>query len=222
MQLFDADQPTHFLIYQGAIPRHFPMARKRADNYDSKQQSILTSAAAVFAELGMEKASMAQIANRGKISKALLYHYYSSKSALIFDIVRSHLAELDAALEAVDQPDSDPEVRLRLLIGQVLESYRHSDNQHKVQLNCTATLTDEQMEALRQFERSITHRFSKVISTINPQLTSGSTHLMPVTMSLFGILNWVYLWFRDDGRVTREEYAELVTTMMLKGIGGIG
>ncbi len=198
------------------------MARKRADNYDSKQQSILTSAAAVFAELGMEKASMAQIAVRGKISKALLYHYYSSKSALIFDIVRSHLAELDAALEAVDQPESDPDIRLRLLIGQVLENYRHSDNQHKVQLNCTGTLTDEQMEALRKYERSITHRFAEVLGTINPQLAAGGTYLMPVTMSLFGILNWAYLWFREDGSVTREEYAELVTTMMLKGIGSIG
>ena len=95
---------------QGACRQLSPMARKRAENYDSKQQSILTHTAAVFSELGMEKASMAQIAVRGEISKALLYHYYSSKSALIFDIVRSHLADLDAALAAVDQPENDPEV----------------------------------------------------------------------------------------------------------------
>ena len=41
---------------------------------------------------------------------------------------------------------------------------------------------------------------------------------MPVTMSLFGMLNWVYLWFRDDGPITRNDYAEIVTTLMMSGV----
>jgi len=116
------------------------MARKQANTYESKQRSILDSAAAVIAEAGMKNASMSQIAERGNVSKALLYHYYSSKSALIFDIVHSHLIELDAALQAADRPEIDPEKRLSLLISQVLKNYEHSDNQHKVQLNCVGTL----------------------------------------------------------------------------------
>lgn len=81
------------------------MARTRAVDFEEKQRGILASAAAVFAEMGMEKASMAQIAAHSNVSKALLYHYYPSKDALIFDIVRTHLIELETAIEAADRPD---------------------------------------------------------------------------------------------------------------------
>jgi Tetracyclin repressor-like, C-terminal domain len=42
--------------------------------------------------------------------------------------------------------------------------------------------------------------------------------LMPVTMSLFGVIHWVYMWFRDGGIVSREDYAEVATTLVLEGI----
>lgn len=197
------------------------MARKQADNYENKQRSILTSAAAVIAEAGMENASMSQIAVRGNVSKALLYHYYPSKAALIFDIVHSHLTELDESLEACDQPDAPPEERLGLLILEVLNNYEHSDDQHKVQLHCVGTLSSEQMDTLHAIERSITRRFSSVIREINPSLEKDRAYLMPTTMSLFGILNWMYLWYKDGGAINRTEYARLVTNLMLKGMNGI-
>ena len=44
---------------------------------------------------------------------------------------------------------------------------------------------------------------------------------MPATMSLFGILNWTYMWFRPDGPISREDYAEMVTTLMLQGVKAV-
>ena len=69
------------------------MARTRAVDFAEKQHAILVAAASVFAEQGMEKASMAQIALRAQVSKALLYHYYPSKDALIFGIVHTQAAQ---------------------------------------------------------------------------------------------------------------------------------
>ncbi|AZV92888.1 TetR/AcrR family transcriptional regulator [Pseudomonas sp. S 311-6] len=199
------------------------MARTRAADFEEKQRSILTSAAAVFAELGMEKASMAQIASRSKVSKALLYHYYPSKDALIFDIIRSHLEELDHALEVTEEESKgdDAETRLRKLVRQILECYRDADDMHKVQLNRSGSLTDEQAQELNLLERRIVRRISAVIHEINPQLDEHRPLLKPVTMSLFGMLNWVYMWFRPDGPVSREEYADIATTLVLEGLKAI-
>jgi hypothetical protein len=36
-------------------------------------------------------------------------------------------------------------------------------------------------------------------------------------MSLFGMLNWHYLWFRDGKGITREKYARMVTSLILAG-----
>jgi AcrR family transcriptional regulator len=197
------------------------MARTRAIDFEEKQRGILVSAAAVFAEMGMEKASMAQIAAHSNVSKALLYHYYPSKDALILDIIRTHLTELEAAIEAADRPDVRPEKRLRLLVRQVLENYRDADNQHKVQLNGTSALSPEQMAEIHAIERRIVKRFSTVINDINPDLDKDRPLLMPVTMSLFGMMNWVYMWFRPGGPISREEYADIATTLILEGVKAV-
>lgn len=198
------------------------MARTRAQDFEEKQRVILDSAAEVFAEQGMEKASMAQVAARAQVSKALLYHYYPSKDALIFAIITTHLEELDAAIEAADDPDLIPDQRLRRLVGAVLESYRGADNQHKVQLNATTALSDDQKAAITAMERDIVRRFSVVLDQINPDLnTRERPLLMPVTMSLFGMMNWVYMWFKDGGRISREDYADVATTLILEGIKSV-
>jgi AcrR family transcriptional regulator len=180
------------------------------------------NAAAVFAEQGMEKASMAQIASRSGVSKALLYHYYPSKDSLIFAIIHTHLLELEASVAAAVDETLPPEAQLRALVGVVLDKYRGADDAHKVQLVGTATLSDDQRAEIRAVERQIVRHFSTVLDRINPGLDRpGRPLLMPVTMSLFGMMNWVYMWFRDGGMVTREDYADVATTLVLEGIKAI-
>ena len=198
------------------------MARTRANDFEEKQRGILQNAATVFAEQGMDKASMSQIAAHAQVSKALLYHYYPSKDALIFAIIIGHLEELDAAITAADNPDLPPQQRLRELVGTVLECYRGADNEHKVQLNATAALNDEQRAAITRIERRIVRHFSNVLLDLNPDLDQKERPLlMPVTMSLFGMMNWVYMWFRDGGRISRKDYADVATTLILEGIKAV-
>lgn len=197
------------------------MARTRASDFEEKRLNLLENAAAAFAEMGMEKTSMARIAERCGVSKALLYHYYPSKDALIFDIVRTHLVELDKALEiiAAQTQNQPPRERLRQMVQAILHCYEHADSKHKVQLSCTGSLQPAQTTILRDIERSIVHRLTAILQEINPHLAHSQKHLMkPVTMTLFGMLNWVYMWFRTDGPITRDDYANLATTILLDGI----
>jgi AcrR family transcriptional regulator len=198
------------------------MARTRASDFEEKQHGLLLSAAAVFAEQGMEKASMAQIAIHSGVSKALLYHYYPSKVELIFAIIHSHLVDLETSLAAAVDDELSPEEQLRALVGIVLEKYRGADDAHKVQLVGASALSEEQRAEIRSVERRIVRHFSTVLRRLNPDLDRAERPLlMPVTMSLFGMLNWVYMWFRDGGPITREDYARVATTLILEGIRGV-
>jgi microcystin degradation protein MlrC len=40
-------------------------------------------------------------------------------------------------------------------------------------------------------------------------------------MSLFGMMNWVYMWFRPGGPVSRDEYADIATTLILEGVKAV-
>jgi AcrR family transcriptional regulator len=198
------------------------MARTRASDFEEKQNGILTSAAAVFAEQGMEKASMAQIASHCQVSKALLYHYYPSKDELIFAIIHTHLIELEGSVAAAVDETLSPEEQLRLLVATVLTKYRGADNAHRVQLIGKTALSETQVEQIRNVERQITHHFARVLQQIHPMLDRPERPLlMPITMTLFGMMNWVYMWFREDGEISRDEYAQVATTMILEGVKAV-
>ena len=198
------------------------MARTRAKDFEEKQRNLLLVAAHVFATDGMEKASMSGIAKLAGVSKSLLYHYYPSKAELIFSIIQEHLVELEAALAEADEPELAPRDRLQNLVKATLAAYEGADDMHKVQLNAGEALDADMQTQVTAMNRKIVKRFSDVIAEIHPELVSKSgSLLMPVTMSLFGMMNWAYLWFRDDGPMTRDEYAQMATTLILDGVKGV-
>ena len=67
-------------------------------------------------------------------------------------------------------------------------------------------------------ERRIVKAFSAVLMDINPALGKCRPGITPITMSLFGILNWVDTWFKPSGALSREGYADMVTALFLDGL----
>lgn len=194
------------------------MARSRAKDYDEKRLALLRQAASVFARDGYDRASMAGLASECGVSKALFYHYYASKEALLFDIVSTHLEELVEAVEAADRPDLAPEERLEGLVAALLEAYRDADAEHKLQVGSMQLLPDADQAHLKALERQLVARFAEAVRFVAPEAFDASSLLKPVTMSLFGMLNWFYLWFREGGPVSRRDYARIATRLLVVGV----
>jgi TetR/AcrR family transcriptional regulator len=192
------------------------MARTRANDYDEKRRAILDRSAELFAEHGYDRASMSKIAEACGVSKANLYHYYKDKEELLFDVIRFHLEELLEVVEAADRSELAPGLRLRELIAALLEAYRDADAQHNVQINGLRLLPAGRQAELKAMERDLVRIFSDAVAGVSPQL-KGTKLLKPVTMSLFGMINWHYLWFKSTGDVTRADYAEIVAQLIVDG-----
>jgi TetR/AcrR family transcriptional regulator len=195
------------------------MARTRAADYDDKRGALLHGAAGVFAREGYHGASMSALARECGVSKALLYHYWSSKEALLFDLIHGHIEGLAEALEAAPRP-TDPRERLRALIHALVEAYRDADAAHKVQLNDLAALATDKQAQVRMQERRLVTIVTEAVKAAAPDLPRA--RLRPAVMALFGMVNWAWTWFRDDGPMTRAQYADMVTTLFLDGAGGLG
>ena len=61
------------------------------------------------------------------VSKALLYHYYEDKEALLFDVIRVHLQELLEVVRDADQHARSPRGAAADLVGALLDAYRDAD-----------------------------------------------------------------------------------------------
>jgi AcrR family transcriptional regulator len=193
------------------------MARTRANDYDKKRQGILSRSAALFAEHGYTGTSITMIAEACGVSKALMYHYYSSKDAVLFDLLQDHLQNLVTVVEAAAQSAGKSEEKLFAISAALLEAYRGADAEHQVQISSLKLLPPAQQETLKEMERKLVAIVSETIALAIPHLAKKRQLLKPLTMSLFGMLNWHYLWFREGKGVTREKYARMVTSLILAG-----
>lgn len=189
------------------------MARPRSQDYEIKRTAILHRAAELFAQHGYGGASINMIATACKVSKALLYHYYPDKEAVLFDILNQHLTQL---VEAAEQAARAPKDRLYALSSALLETYRDADAEHQVQIMALRQLPPERQEGLRALERRLVQIMSGIIADEVPEIGNGPL-LKFATMSAFGMLNWHYLWFRDGKGLTRDQYARFVTGLILSG-----
>ncbi len=198
------------------------MAPTIAKDHDEKRAQNLKSAAKLYAEAGYDRASMTQLARECGISKANIYHYYNSKEAVLFGLLDTYLCDLRDRVCGVEVADLAPDEALRQVVAEVLLAYQGADYEHKVQSGAMGALPEEQQKLLRAYQREMVQFLSDTLQAVAPEVFEGNAEkLRSATMSVFGMLNWYYMWNSGAGPKAREDYAELVANLTLNGVRGL-
>lgn len=198
------------------------MARTIAKDYDQKRMHILKVSARVFATDGFARASMSQVAQACNISKANIYHYYDSKDALLFDILDTYLRDLRDQLSGLPLDGAPPEQQLGLFVAQALIAYDGMDAEHKIQIEGLPLLSPEQQTLLRGYQREMVEILNGIVARIGqPRFDNDPASLRNTTMSIFGMLNWYFMWNRNADGDARRAYADHVTRLVIGGIKGL-
>ena len=198
------------------------MARTIAKDHDHKRARILKSAARVFAQEGFDRASMSQLARECGISKANIYHYYDSKDAILFDLLDSYLRQLRDLICGLNLQGVEPTDRLRRVVQEILLAYQGVDDEHRVQTSGMSALPEDQQKLLRGYQRDLVVFVSDIIASVAPETFRGdAAKLRATTMSVFGMLNWFYMWNSRADEQARNTYAELVSKLTLSGVEGL-
>lgn len=194
------------------------MARTIAKDHGEKRAQILKSAARVFADQGFDRASMAMLAAECGISKANIYHYYDSKDALLFDLLDNYLSTLRDRVCGLAVETRTPEQALRDTVLEILLAYQGADDEHRVQSAGLKALPEDQQKVLRAYQRDMVGHLSGVLARLAPDLAQNPARLRAATMSIFGMLNWFYMWCPGADEAARRDYARLVGDLALGGL----
>ncbi len=189
------------------------MPRGIARDHALRRASIRKAAAEYFARHGFDRASMAGAARAAGVSKALIYHYWTGKEDLLFEILETHLSDLVAVADAAGGQG------LRAMVQAILGAYRDADAAHKLQIDALGALPAERRAPLVALQR---HLVAAMGAALSAEGEVPADRLRPVTMAVFGMLNWFYVWHRPGAGIGREAYGDLVTDLVLGGLGGIG
>jgi AcrR family transcriptional regulator len=198
------------------------MARPIAKDHDAKRAKILKVAAQVFARQGFARAAMSLVARECGISKANIYHYYASKDALLFDILDSYLSALRDRIVGLPVADLPPDQQLERIIAEMLIAYEGMDHEHKIQTEGIVLLAPDQQDVLKSYQRDLVAHLSGVIAAnATDVFADDAGKLRSTVMSVFGMINWFYMWNRKADRAARVDYAAHVTRLTLGGLRGL-
>ncbi len=197
------------------------MARGKSASYDDQRDMILAHAAALFAKHGYPSTSMNQVAQACQLSKATLYHYYRDKYSLLVSITDGHVSRLAAMVEREQalalELTLTAEVRLRHLIYRIVEEYSDAQDAHRVLTEDVRFLEPADRERVLDKERLVVAGFARAVADMQPHL--DSEHLSkPLTMLLFGMVNWMFTWMKPDGELNHAAMGPIVADLFLGGM----
>ena len=196
------------------------MARGRSADYELNRETIVRTATRLFAQQGYPGTSMSDLARECGISKPLLYHYVSDKYELLSEITESHVTRLEALVGEVASQGLAPAPRLRELIRRFVHEYAQARHDHGVLTQDVKFLEPKDRNRVLRKERAVVAAFAATIAQARPELAQAALD-KPLTMLLFGMINWMFTWLSPDGRLRHDDMAPIVADLFLGGLGAV-
>ena len=196
------------------------MARGRASGYDDQREMILAHAARLFARRGYPATSMNQVAEACGLSKATIYHYFRDKYALLVSIADGHVSRLQGLVAEVAQEAAAPELQLRELIRRIVEEYADAQDAHRVLTEDVKFLEPDDRARVLGKEREVVAGFARTVAGLRPELEQVALS-KPLTMLLFGMVNWMFMWMKPDGKLDHDAMAVVVADLFVGGLAAV-
>ena len=195
-------------------------AAPNGSNGSSRRDELLAVAAKLFAARGYHGTRMDDVADAVGLNKATVYHYYASKSLILWDIYKS---TADFTVDALhDDPTASARETIfnftrRLLTG-IATDLESAAVYFQEGPYITEWFTEEQVAYIRKAETTV---YEHVRDVIDRGIASGEfnecdSHVL--ALGYIGMTLGAYRWLRPHGRRTASEIAVEFSTALLRGL----
>ncbi len=191
------------------------MARTQGSFADNTGPKVRDAALRLFARHGFAATSMRQIAREVGVQAGALYLYTPDKQTLLFDLMRSHMETL---LADWAPPDAPPEAQLE-------DFTRHHIGFHLDRADLVfiaymelRNLSPENFTVIEALRRDYENQLETILRVGMAEGTFTIPDPKLATMAIIAMLTGVTTWFRDAGRLSRDDVAAIYWDMVRKSV----
>lgn len=181
--------------------------------YDERQQQLLNAAVKIFADNGFHATSMRDIARESGLSLAGIYHYVTGKTELLFLIQDRCFVQVIAGARTALADEVIPTERLRAFIRHHVEFFTG----HMAEMKVLSHEEDELEGTMRAQVRRRKREYVNLLLELLEQVAGSGVNRQVAAYALFGMMNWIYTWYKPSGAVTPDRLADDLTQLFLNG-----
>lgn len=184
-----------------------------------KRERIIGAAVELFYERGYENTTLEAVAERLGVTKPFIYSHFGSKAELLAEIcgrgISYSLDAINKALANRGTPTEKLDDLARNFVVSVLENQKPLAIFTREEKNLAETDYLRISDMRREFDR-------KLVALLEAGVKAGEFRLAdpPVAaLAIGGLVSWAYVWFRPRGRMTMDQIATEMTSLILAMVG---
>lgn len=181
------------------------------------REKIGLKALNLFLENGYDNTSMSHIAKEIGLSKAGLYHHYSSKEALLFHVIDYMMEKNFIPLLEEAQAIRDPQERLIFFLRGYTRLLAR-DPTPRVVIHEAKRLKRQRYKKVQRIWQIAYELIKNAISEMQLAGKAKNVNTAFATFAAVGMCNWIFYWFDYSRKENTEELADTIVDIFLKGI----
>jgi len=185
------------------------------------QSQILSAAADRFRVRGYRATTLEEIAGDVGMSKATVYRYFRSKEQLLAGIFHRTMTLFEQGLASIRADRLPPDEELRRVIHHHVRTVIAERSFLTVFFEEEAHLPGPLVRSIRRRKAGYDRALAGIVDAALAR--SGRSIDVPprlLVFALLGMSNWVYTWYRPNGRWAPEAVAEAFITLAERGYRG--
>jgi AcrR family transcriptional regulator len=198
-------------------PPHVTAFASRRRDPATKREAVLHTAAQLFLEKSYGRTSMNDVAERLKITKPALYHYFQNKEQILLDCYRLGTALIEETLDEIASHCGTGAQKVEAFIYSYANVMTVNFGRCVMRLD-EGDLSEEARREVRRYKRKIDRHLR---SFIQEGIDDGSVTPCDAKIAAFavaGALNWICHWYEPDGPLSAEEIASQFAQMLTQGL----
>ena len=188
---------------------------------NKKMGGIAKVGAELFSKRGFAETSMEDIAAAAKLSKGGIYHYFPSKTELLYFILDNFMNNvLENLQEELDSLDDKLE-KVRRLIFRHVELYPKKMAEAKTLFHEVQNLPPKSFRKIVAREREYYHIAAQVLSEYFGASVNKS-QVTAMTFILLGMCNSIYAWYNPRSSIHPDQLSKIIFSVVIDGVRGFG
>jgi AcrR family transcriptional regulator len=184
-----------------------------------KRERTIEAAVELFYERGYENTTLEAVAERLEVSKPFIYVHFDSKMELLAEICSRAIASSLDVIKQACQLDRSPTEKLALFgerfVIAVLQSQKHFAIFTREEKNLSAGDFARISNMRREFDAKLRELLSEGISSGEFKIKDAGL----AALAIGGMVSWAYVWYRPGGRLSLEELAVQMSSLVLSLAG---